>query len=62
MLKPFDLATFDEVCNELDRADDEVAALEDDERTQPRKLTRNEQLELAADAGMDTWEEWRCER
>jgi len=27
-----------------------------------RKLTRNEQLQAAADAGYDTWEEYRGER
>ena len=27
-----------------------------------RKLTRHEQLEALADAGCDTWEEFRCER
>ena len=28
----------------------------------PAHLTRNERLELAADAGFDTWEDYRGER
>lgn len=28
----------------------------------PARLTRNERLQLAADAGFDTWEDYRGER
>lgn len=34
----------------------------DTDRIEPRPLTRNEQLEALADAGIDTWEDYRCEK
>ena len=35
---------------------------ENNRRASERKLTRFEQLQRAADAGVDTWEEWNGER
>ena len=41
---------------------DEPENLDDQEKAPPARLTRQERLQRMADAGIDTWEEYRCER